>query len=85
MAIVKTITQSNRISLPAAGEDVPAPIADDDFCGGGGKNDYWRPETEELRRQYREMGWGCSKCRWKGTCSTCYSRLGEDVGEEKMD
>ena len=71
---------------PVAGEEVPAPIADEDGGassvggGGGGKNDYWKPETEELRRQYREMGWGCSKCRWKGVCATCYSRRGEEDG-----
>ena len=57
------------------------PIADverpDTSEGGGDRDDYWRPETYELRKQCRENGWGCSKCRWKGHCTTCKEIRGE--------
>eukprot|EP00959_Pyramimonas_sp_CCMP1952_P180101 3766382-Pyramimonas_sp.AAC.1 len=66
---------------PAEEPEAP-PIADvEGSCtseGGGGNNDYWRPETDEPRKHYRENGWGYSTCKWRGHCTTYKELRGKE-------
>ncbi|CAK0835173.1 unnamed protein product [Prorocentrum cordatum] len=82
-AIASPLMDASSLGIPGGpteGPEAPPITKVERPCtseGGGGKNDYWRPETDELRKQRRGNGCGCSNCRRKGHCTTCKELHGE--------